>query len=885
MSTLASRLRSWIRTTLRRPQLESEMEAEIRFHVDAQTDDLIRQGVPRPEAARRARIEFGAIENTKEQCREATGAMLLETFLQDLRYGVRSMRRSPGFTVVAVMALALGIGANAAIFSVVNAVLLRPLAYKDSNGLVTLLHRGDDPVAVANYIDWRDQSRSFEAMGAADYWSVNLTGVAAPERLLGLRVTQNLLPMLGVHPLIGRLFAEGEDRVGAEHEVILSHNLWQRRFSGDANILGKTILLDGASYVIVGVMPQGFRFSPFWATHAELWAPNAFGDRVQNRGGNSLRIFARLKSGVTLEQARAEIAGITAHLEQQFPGTNREVVVTPLKEKVVGKIETPLLVLLGAVGFVLLIACANVAHMLLARAATRQKEIAVRTALGARRLRVIRQFLTENLLLAFIGGCAGLLLAMWGTRALVALSPGNIPRLDSITIDARVVFFLLAITALTSVAFGLAPAMQASAVNLTDTLKESGRGTSDGIDRNRLRSFLVASEFALALILLIGAGLMIRSFFALRAVDPGFNPHNVLSMVVSVAGSKEAEPGHRAIFYRELLEHVRVLAGVESAGGINHLPLEGDMWGWPFRIEGRSKPRPGESPSAVYRIATPGYFQSMRLPLLQGRNIDATDDAKAPGVVVINERAARTFWPNENPIGKHITFSGNADVTVWLTIIGVVKDAKQGDWAAKPYPEVYLAAFQNAEFLESPESHFQYITLVAHTAGDPAALAAAIKSTVWSIDRNLPVSEVVTMDDVVDRANAQPRFETMLLGVFAGVALIMAAVGIYGVVSYSISRRTHEIGIRVSLGASRSEILVLVLRQSLLLALIGSGVGMAGALLLARLMTKLLYGVPPTDALTFVGVTVLLLSVALTASYIPACRATRVDPIVALRYE
>ena len=885
MRTLLSRMRSWMRRTLRRPELESDMETEIRFHVDAYTEDLMRQGVPRAEAVRRAHIEFGAIENTKEECRDATGATLLENFVQDLRYGARSMRRAPGFTVVAVTALALGIGANTAIFSVVNAVLLRPLAYKEAGRLVTILNNGDGPVAVANYIDWRDQSTLFETMAAADYWSANLSGVDAPERLLGLKVTQNLLPMLGIKPLLGRLFVEGEDRVGAEHEVILSYNLWQRRFSGDANIIGKTILLDGNSYTIVGVMPRGFRFSPFWATRAEMWAPNAFGDRVHSRGNNSLRIFARLKDGVALEQARAEIAGITARLEQQFPGTNREVVVTPLKEKVVGKIETPLLLLLGAVGFVLLIACSNVAHMLLARVAARQKEIAVRTALGARRLRVVRQFLTENLLLGSLGGGAGLLLALWGTRGLVALSPRNIPRLESVAIDGRVVLFLLGVTALTSVAFGVVPAMQASAVNLSDTLKEGGRGTSDGIRRNRLRSFLVASEFTLALILLIGAALMIRSFLGLRAVDPGFNPHNVLSMVVSVAGSKEAEAGRRADFYRELLEKVRALPGVESAGGINHLPLAGDIWGWPFVIEGRPRPRPGESPSAVYRIATPGYLQSMRIPLRQGRDLAGTDDVNAPGVVLINEKAARTYWPNENPLGKHISFLNDPDPPVWLTVIGVTKDAKEGDWAVAPYPEVYLAAFQNREYLESMAGHFEYITLVVRTISDPGTLSSTIKDTVWAIDRNLPVSEVITMDQVVDMANEQPRFEMLLLGVFAGVALVMAAVGIYGVMSYSISRRTHEIGIRVSLGASRSEILVLVLRQGMLLALAGSAVGIVGALLLSRLMTKLLYGVPATDPLTFAGVAVLLLIVGLMASYIPARRATLVDPIVALRYE
>ena len=542
--------------------------------------------------------------------------------------------------------------------------------------------------------------------------------------------------------------------------------------------------------------------------------------------------------------------------------------------------------LLGAVGFVLLIACANVAHMLLARSAGRQKEIAVRTALGAPRKRVIRQLLTENLLLTGMGAIAGLLLAVWGTRALVALSPASIPRVDTVTIDARVALFLLGVTALTGVMFGLAPAMRASSVNLTDTLKDGGRGGSDGLRRNRLRSFLVSSEFALALILLIGAGLMIRSFFALQSIDPGFNPNQVLSMVVSVAGTQEAEPHRRAIFYKQLTERVRALPGVEAAGGINHLPLAGDMWGWPFTIEGRPKPLPGESPTGVYRIVMPGYFETMRLPVFRGREIAAADDAGAPGVVLINEKAARTYWPGEDPLGKHIAFDDDKTATpTWLTVIGIVRDAKQENWAAAPYPEVYLAALQNGGFLGEPESHASYITLVVRTDGNPAALSGTVKNTVWSFDHNLAISEVLTMDDVVAEANAQPRFEMALLGVFAGVALILAAVGIYGVMSYSVARRTHEIGIRISLGASRTDVLRLVVRQGLALALTGSAAGIVGALLLSRLMTKLLYGILPTDPVTFAGVALLLALVALAASYIPARKAMQVDPIVALRYE
>jgi putative ABC transport system permease protein len=884
--TLGSQVRSWVRAMMGRTRIENEMDAELRFHMEAFTEDLQRKGVPREYAMRQARIEFGGVERAKEECRDARGVRFTETLLQDLRYGARALRKSPGFTAIAVLTLALGIGANTAIFSVVNAILLHPLAYKDADRLVTILNDGNGPISVANYIDWREQSHSFEAMGAAEYWSPNLTGVDQPENIRGHKITYDLFPLLGAQPQLGRLFTEADDRPGSEHEVILSYRLWQRRFSSDHNVIGKVIRLNGEAYSVVGVMPRDFQFAPFWATNAELWVPIAFGDRVHNRAGNSLRVFGRLKPGATLDQARAETATITARLEQQYPGTNQNVMVTPLKEKVVGKVEAPLLVLLGAVGFVLLMACANVAHMLLARAASRQKEIAVRAALGAGRTRVVRQFLTENLLLAGLGGALGLLLAFWGTRALVALSPAGIPRVETVSLDAWVVLFLFAITALTSVGFGLAPALQASAVNLSDTLKETGRGSSEGMQRNRLRSFLVASEFALALMLLIGAGLMVRSFFALQSVDPGFNPYNLLSMVVSVAGSNEAPVGNREIFYRQLLERVRALPGVESAAGINHLPLAGDLWGWPFTIEGRPKPRPGDEPGGVYRIATPGYFRTMKIPLLRGRDIAETDTGSAPGVVVINEKAARSYWLGEDPIGKRISFdAGTSEMPTWLTIIGIVKDAKQGDWAANPDEEVYLAAFQNPQFLGAPESHSSYITLVVRTTSDPAALTQALKNTVWSFDRNLPISQVLTMDAVVADANAQPRFEMLLLGIFAAVALLLAAVGIYGVMSYAVSRRTHEIGIRVSLGASRADVVLLVVRQGIVLALIGSAAGIVGALGLSRLMKSLLYGVKPIDPLIFGGVTILLMIVAMAASYLPARRAMRVDPMIALRYE
>ena len=882
---LRARLRSWARILFRRSRMDTQLNDELRFHIDTHAEDLVRAGLTRQEAVRQARLAFGGLDSAKEECREATGAGFVESFLQDVRFGLRMLRKNPGFTVVAVLTLALGIGANAAIFSVVDAVLLRPLAYNDADRLVTILHYGTGPISPANYLDYRDQSASYAAMAAAEYWSPNLTAVQSPEHLIGLRVTQNTLPLLGVRPQLGRLFADGEDRAGSDHEVILSYGLWQRRFSGDTSALGKTIILDGSSYSIVGVMPADFHFAPFWATHAELWAPLSLEARAHSRDGNSLRLFARLKPGVTLDHARAEMAAITARLETEYPGTNTDIQVVPLKEKVVGNVQTPLLILLGAVGFVLLIACANVAHMLLARASARQKEIAVRTALGARRSRVARQVLTENALLASLGGVLGLLLAIAGTRALVSLSPAELPRVESVTIDGRVVLFLFAITALTTVVFGLVPALQSSNVNLTDALKETGRATTEGPQRSRLRNFLVASEFALALALLVAAGLMIRSFSALESIDPGFNPHGVLSMVVPVAGSKEADPGRRAVFYREMLDRVRALPGVESAAGINHLPIAGDLWDRTFIIEGRPLPDPNHTPDAVYRIVTPGYFQTMNIPVVRGRDFAPTDNSGAPPVVVVNERLAQRYWPNENPIGQHIAID-TKPAPQWITVVGVTKDVAEHDWAAKTAPELYLAAFQAPDFLGTQGSgNSSYITLVLRTNGDPAVLTSSVKSAIWSLDPDLPISSVLTMDDVIAQANAQPRFEMLLLAVFATVALLLAGVGIYGVMSYAVSRRTHEIGVRISLGASRRNVLLLVMKQATVLAIAGLSAGLALALFFARLMTKLVYGISPTDPITFVSVAALLFIVALLACYVPARRAMRVDPVSAMRCE
>lgn len=805
--------------------------------------------------------------------------------LQDVRYALRQLRKSPGFAAVAIITLALGIGANTAIFSVVNAVLLRPLPYKDDGRLVVVLHNGRNPVAPANFADWQSQNHSFESMGAAESWSPNLTSTDNPENLSGLRITSEIFPMLGVQPLLGRVFLPEEQQPGKDLEVVLSYSLWQNHFAGDANVLGRAVALNGHSYTIVGVMPKDFQFAPFWATKATIWAPLALGDRLGNRGGNSLRVFGRLKSGVTLEQARAEMTGIADRLEQQYPGTNRDVQVVSLREKVVGNIRAALLVLLGAVGFVLLIGCANVAHMFLARSAARQREIAVRAALGAMRWRVLRQYLLESLVIALLGGVCGLLLALWGTRVLIALGPQQIPRLATIGVDQYVLLFVLAVSLITGLVFGILPAWKASAANVSEALKEGERGSSEGVGRNRLRSLLVSSEFAFAVILLAGAGLMIRTFVAVQNIDPGFDPHNVLTMMVRILGTEQTAPGHTGPFYQQVLQKVSAIPGVQSASAINHLPLAGDQWGFPFHVEGQPMERPGESPSATFRAVFPGYFQTMRVPILSGRELSEADNSSVPDVIIINDYMARHYWPGENPIGKRITFDDPQKNPSWAIVVGVVKNTVRSNWVNPAEEEVFVPYLQSKQYLQNPSGPFAYLTLVVRTTDDPANLASEVQAAIHSIDRNVPISEVQTMDQVVTKATGESRFYLTLLGAFACVALILAAVGIYGVMSYSVSRRIHEMGIRMALGAQREDVLKLVVWHGVMLAIAGIAVGMAGALALTRLMSGLLYGTKPADPATFATAVVVLGLVAIVSSYVPARRAAKVDPMTALRYE
>jgi len=876
-----STVSSFFRNLFRRSRVETELDEELRSYVDLRAAEHVRAGVP-PDAARhRALVEVGGIERVKEEVRDVRAGELVQTLLRDARYALRSLRRTPVFTATAVITLALGIGASTTVFSVVDGVLLRPLAYKEPDRLVTLLHLGQGSVSPANYLDWRAQLSTFQDVGAAEWWSPNLTDTDQPEKVWAMTLTPSMFPLLGVPAMYGRVFSR-DDEAG-DHVVVVTHDFWRRRLGAVPKAVGRTITLDGEHYTVIGVMPPSFHFAPFWVTRTDVWAPLDLHARAASRDMQTLRVFARLKPGVTLAQARADVHAVTARLDSLYPATNRDVRVTPLLEQVVGDIRPTLAVLFGAVGFVLLIACANVAHMMLARATAREREMAVRSALGAGRGRLVRQLLVESAMLALLGGALGVTLAAVGLKVLIAQSPGSVPRLDTVALDAPVVLFALAVSLGTSVLFGLVPALQHGTRDLSDALRDGARGAGEGARRSKLRSALVASEFALALVLLVGAGLMIRSFRALSHIDAGFDPHGVASMIISVAGSKEEPAERRTSFYQQVIERLAALPGVQSASAINHLPIEGDMWGIPYTVEGQAPPKVGQEPHTTFRVVMPGYFRTMRLPLVQGRDFTDADRMGATPVVIVNEELARLSWPGEDPIGKRIHVAGAPNDTTWQTVVGVAKNAVRMEWTAKPEAEVYVPYLQDRMLMQERSSWVAYMTIVARTSGSATVLASQMRGVVAGVDANVPVSDLVTMDDVVAHATAGARFDLLLLATFAGVALVLAAVGIYGVISYGVSRRTHEIGIRMALGASRRELLGMVVGQGLSLALVGAAVGLVGAFALTGWMRSLLYGVRATDPLTFAAVSAVLIIVAIFASWLPARRASRIDPMVALR--
>ncbi|HSB11414.1 MAG TPA: ABC transporter permease [Blastocatellia bacterium] len=809
----------------------------------------------------------------------------MDTLLHDIRYSIRTFLKTPGFTAVAVIALALGIGANTAIFSVVNALLLKPLPYKEADRLVLIWHSypklnlEQASLSAPSYVEYRDMTTSFEQVATATEWSVNLTGVGEPERLQGARVSYNLFATLGVQPAQGRSFLAEEDRPGSDKVVVLSNGLWQRRFGGDPSIVGQTITLDGSSYDVVGVMPAGFVFM----VEVDLFKPIAFTPEqlAPNRHGNEYLIgVARLKPGVTFAQASAEMNLLADQLRPQFYGPNWGITVVPLREQLVGNFRTALFILLGAVGCVLLIACANVANLLLARASSRQKEIAVRTALGASRGRIVRQLLTESVLLAALGGALGLLLAFVGIRALVLGVPeditGFIVGWKDISLSAPVLAFTFGVSMLTGVVFGLVPALRASRPDMNESLKEGGRGGTEGRHNNLVRASLVVLEVAVALVLLIGAGLLIRSFMRLQQVSPGFNPSNVLTMQLSLPESKYGERAQIASFFEQVVERVQSLPGVASAGVGNNIPMGNDGWNASFAIEGLQL-APGEpSPHGDPHMVSPDYFKAMGIALLRGRYFTEADSKDSLQVAIIDETLADQYWPDQDPIGKRIGFGGTRDQRIWHEIVGVVGHVKQYGLDGKTKVQYYFPQSQ------SPQRNMY---LIVRTTGEQRSIVSSIRGAIDSIDKDQPIYRLMKMDDIVANSALQRRVSMFLLGIFAAVALVLAAVGIYGVMAYTVTQRTHEIGIRMALGAQPKDVLALVVRRGMLMTLIGVGLGLAGAFAVTKVMASLLFGVGAHDPLTFVGISVLLGAVALIASLVPARRATRVDPMIALRYE
>jgi putative ABC transport system permease protein len=811
------------------------------------------------------------------------------TLWKDVQYAARVLSKSPGFTAVAIIALALGVGANTAIFSVVNAVLLRPLNYKDPQQLVLINHNYPKldlkaSVSSPGFNYYHENAKSFSDMAAVTGWSVNLTGEGEPERLQGGAVTHNLFSVLGAEAAEGRTFTPEEGQVGNNKVVILSDAFWRRRFGG-LTVVGKSLMLNGEPYTIVGVMPPTVQFGrEFTGQTPDLWSPIAFTPQQldPNNGltNEYLGVVARLKPDVKPEQAQAEMNSIAAELRRQYmPGADENnwgLLLTNFDEFVVGKIRTPLLILLGAVAFVLLISCANVANLMLARAAVRQKEIAVRTALGASRWRVVRQLLTESVLLSLAGGAVGLLLAMWGVDLLLKLNEHKIPRATEVGLDSRVLLFTLGVSVLTGIVFGLAPAFQTSGANLHDTLKEGGRSGQLGV-RKGLRNVLVVVEMAFAVVLLVGAGLLIRSFVELQRVNPGFQPGGVLALQVSLPMNKYKEGVQRASFDRQMLEEVRGVAGVKSAATITSLPMSGWNQSGSFRIEGRQVAPNESAPHGDRWMVSEDYFQTMGIPLVKGRYFDVRDTADAPGVAIVSEKLAQKYWPGEDPVGKRITFEGGPQQPRFREVVGVVGHVRNEGLEGETRGQYYVPYAQRPNNTD--------LFLVVRTDGDPASLAPMVRGRIASVDKDLPVYKVTTMEKLVSDSLAQRRFSMTLFGIFAVLAMALAIVGLYGVMSYAVAQRTHEIGLRMALGAQGRDVLRMVVGQGMALVAVGLGLGLAGAFLLTRLMVSLLYGVSAADPLTYAGIALLLAAVALLASYIPARRATKVDPMVALRYE
>ena len=823
----------------------------------------------------------------------------METLIHDLRFGLRLLLKNPGFSTVAILALALGIGANTAIFGVVDAVIFRPLPFDHPDRLVAIWERDfekgrdHDSVMAANFLDWKNRTTVFDSMSAHAGGSVNLTGLAEPERIRAARVSASVFSVLGARPVAGRLFLPDEDQPGHQRVVIISGRLWKSRFGADPEVVGRSITLNNQDYEVVGVMSPEFALP--LNEDSEIWTPLVFTpEELTLRNSHYLKVMGRLKPGASIELANADLTGIAAQLEQEYPQSNKGsgAAVFSLHTEIVGDVKTPLLIFFGAVAFILLIACANVANLMLSRASARQREIAVRVALGASRGRLVRQMLAESMVLALIGGAVGLLLALWGIESIsLAAKQMSTPRAQSIGLDARVLLFTFGASVLTGLIFGSLPALQASKPDLNDALKEGGRSAGSR-RRNRTRNLLVVAETALAFVLLAGAGLLINSFLKLRAVEPGLRPDNVLTMNISLPRQKYVQPEQVISFHRELLERVAAVPGVERCGTVTALPYGGSTNSFGYTVE--SPVSGDQAVSIISQLASADFFRSIGIPIVNGREFNQLDVDGAPAVVIVSDSLAKRYWPNQDPLGRRIKWGNKEFGSPWMTVVGVVGDVRQRGLETEPRPTLYVPNLQLGEPIktrvgvtlrELMATDARSIELVARTTPGVTGIVNAVREAVWAVDPNQPVTRVKTMEQVLADTMVVQRFSTWLLGVFAGIALVLAAAGIYGVISYSVSQRTHEIGIRMALGAEQRDVLKLVLGQGMIPALIGLAIGVVGAVGLTRLMATLLFNVSPTDPITFGVIGVLLVIVAVAACYLPARRAARVDPMEALRCE
>ncbi len=860
---------------------DEERARELQGYLEIETAENIARGMPPKEAREAAHRKLGNPARIREEIFRMNSLGFLETLWQDVHYGARMLRKNPGFTAIAVLTLALGIGANTAIFSVVNAVLLRPLPYQDADRLIALQENSPrvGPVSVSypNFLDWRQQSHAFSQMAAVHNLGFNLSGVTQPENIEGLAVSPNFLSLLGVRPFLGRDFLPEEETAGTAPVVLLSYQLWQSHMGADSNVMGRSITLDGRSFTIIGVLPATFRAPEKSDVIAPIgvWAK----DMMERGGRGDMNVVGRLAPGVTLTQARVEMETIAARLAKEYPEANQGagVAMMSMRDVFVGDTRPAVLVLFAAVVLVLLIACVNVANLFLVRGAARAKEIAVRRAFGASRGRVVRQMLTESFLLSLLGGALGIVLGVWGVRGLGHLIPPDSFQGLEVRMDQSVLLFTGAIVVLVSVAFGLFPAFQATRPDVQETLKEGGRSATAGTGQHRLRSALAIAETAIALVLLVGAGLMMKSLYRLLQVNPGFRPARVLQMEMNLRSAQYSTPEAMKNFWQQVLDRTRALPGVESVALGTNVPLSFNHGRSDITIEGQPQPAPGEYAHPDFHIVSPGYIETLTVPILRGRSFVEADNESGLPVALINAALARRYWPNEDPVGKRILQGHRSSgANPWITIVGLVGDTKLYGLANPSRFEVYLP------FRQRPQDD---MSLLVRSTADPASLTAAIRQAVAAIDKDQPVFGIATMQELVDESVGTRRLTLILLGLFSSLALILAAIGIYGVVSYSVALRTHEIGIRMALGAQPKDVLRLVLGQGARLAFWGAAIGLVAALGFTRLLSSLLYSVSASDPLTFAVVAVLLVLIALAASYIPARRALRVDPMVALRYE